>query len=158
MFYLTIGTMIEAPIERVFDYMSTPENDFEWQYGTLATATLPNTSDRMGVFFRSIGHLMGHRNLGTYEVIESTPNMKYRFKSLSGPLYLQTTYTFESVGGDTRVNISIRVGVVNFQYMKEQILGRRMKKQLRENLTVLKDLLEVRQYPSASGTNSPVSL
>ena len=147
--------MIEAPIERVFNYMSTPENDFQWQYGTLATATIPNRHNGTGIYFRSIGHLMGRRNLSTYEVIESSPNMKYGFRSLSGPLYVQTAYTFEMVGDGTKVNISIRVGVVQFFHMNERILGRRMKKQLKENLTVLKNLLEVKQFLSAPEMNSP---
>ena len=147
MFNLTINTRIEAPIKRVFAYMSTPENDFQWQYGTLETATIINHRNKMGIYFRSIGHLMGRRNLGTYKVVESSRNMKYRFKSISGPLYLQTTYTFDAVGDGTKVDISIQVGALNFFRMNERILERRMKQQLRENLTVLKDLLEVKQFP-----------
>jgi hypothetical protein len=141
--------MIEAPIKQVFDYMSTPENDFQWQYGTLATATITSRHNGMGVYFRSIGHLMGRRNLGTYEVIESNSNMRYRFKSISGPLYLQTTYTFETAGDGTKVEISIQIGVVNFPRMNERILGRRMQKQLRENLAVLRDILEAKHISSS---------
>jgi len=155
MFHLTTSTMIEAPIKRVFDYMSTPENDFQWQYGTLATASITNPQNQMGVYFRSIGHLMGHRNLGTYQVVESSKNMKYRIKSISGPLYLQTTYTFESVGNNTKIGISIRVGAINIFHMDERILGRRMKQQLKENLTALKAILEVKQFPLASETDVP---
>ena len=54
MFHLTIGTMIEAPIQRVFDYMSMPENDFQWQYGTLATATLPNDAHGWASSFEAL--------------------------------------------------------------------------------------------------------
>jgi len=157
MFNLTISTIVEAPIKRVFDYMSIPENDFQWQYGTLATATIGNRHNRMGVYFRSIGHLMGRRNLGTYEVIEYIANIQYKFKSLSGPLNLQTTYTFETVGIDTKVTISIQVGVVDFLHMNERILGIRMKQQLRENLAVLKDLLKRQEFlshPSIETVNS----
>ena len=149
MFNLTTSTTIKAPIERVFDYMSTPENDFQWQYGILATSTISNRENQMGVYFRSVGHLMGQRNLGTYEVIESSSNMKYRFKSISGPLHLQTTYVFKMVGDDTRVDISMRVGAVSFIHVKERILGRRMKKQLKENLAVLKGILEAGRISSA---------
>ena len=145
---LNISTTIGAPIKRVFDFMSTPENDVQWQHGTLAAATILNRDSERGVFFRSIGHLMGHRNLGTYEVIESRSNLKYRFKSISGPLYSQTTYTFKTAGDGTRVNISMRVGAVKFLqkllHTKEQVLGRRMKRELKENLTALKSLLEGR--------------
>ena len=92
MFNLSINTTIKAPIGRVFDYMCAPENDFRWQYGILATERITNHHNKMGVYLRSIGHLLGRRNLGTYQVIESISNRKYRFKSLSGPLYLNTVY------------------------------------------------------------------
>jgi len=145
MFNLTIGTIIDAPIERVFDYMSAPENDIQWQYGTLATATITNRLNRIGVYFRSIGHFLGRRNLGTYQVIESSSNRKYRFKSLSGPLHLHTAYTFGTIDGGTKVKISIHVGTINFFQINERVLEKRMKKQLRENLAALKALLEVKQ-------------
>ena len=157
MFNLTTSTVIEAPINSVFDYMSTPENDFQWQYGTLATASITNRRNQMGVYFRSIGHLMGQRNLGTYEVIESSANLKYRFKSISGPLHLQTTYAFKMVGDETKVDISIRVGAVKFIHVKERILGRRMKKQLKENLAVLKGILEAGRIPSSPEPLPPVN-
>jgi len=49
------------------------------------------------------------------------------------------------------------VSAVKFLQLNEQTLGRRMKKQLRENLAVLKDLLEVKQFhyePQNAGTMS----
>jgi len=144
MFNLTIGKIIEAPTQLVFDYMSTPENDFQWQYGTLATATITNRLNKMGVYFRSIGHFLGRRNLGTYQVIESNSNRKYRFKSLSGPLHLHTAYTFGATDGGTKVKISVHVGTMDFFQINERILENRMRKQLMENLTALKALLEVK--------------
>ena len=147
MFNLKIGTIIEAPIQSVYDYMSTPENDFQWQYGTLATATITNHLNKMGVYFRSIGHFLGRRNLGTYQVIESSSNRKYRFKSLSGPLHLHTAYTFGATDGGTKVKISVHVGTMDFFQINERILEKRMKKQLKENLASLKALLEVKQVP-----------
>jgi len=147
--------MIEAPIKRVFDYMSTPENDFQWQYGTLATSIISNRHNRMGIYFRSIGHLMGRRNLATYQVIESSKNMRYRFKSISGPLHLHTAYTFDTVGEGTKVKISIHVGTMNFFHINEQVLVRRMRQQLKENLTALKAPLEMKQAPTAPEMNLP---
>ena len=154
MFNLTTSTVIEAPINSVFDYMSTPENDFQWQYGTLATARLSKGISKIGTFFRSIGHLLGHRNLSTFEVTEYESNREYGFKSLSGPIHSQTLYTFEVADGGTRITISMRSHVVSFFQMNERIFGKKIKKQLRENLVLLKDLLEekvccIETYPLA---------
>ncbi len=155
MFNLTLSTMINVPVEYVFEYMSTPENDFQWQYGTLATSTISNRHNRMGVYFRSIGHFLGRRNMATYQVVESSKNMRYRFKSLSGPLHLHTAYTFDTVGESTKVKISIHVGTMNFFHMNEHILVGRMRQQLKENLTALKGLLEMKQAPIAPEMNLP---
>jgi len=155
MIHLEMSTMIYRPIKQVFDFVSTPENDFQWQYGTLATAKLSEGSSKKGTAFRSVGHLMGHRVQGTYEVIEYEPNREYGFKSLTGPLHSQTSYTFEKTEGGTKITMSTRAHVVNFFQMNERLLGKRIKKQLKENLTLLKSLLEEtisshETYPVAS--------
>ena len=142
MIHLEMSTMIYKPIQQVFDYVSTPENDVQWQYGTLATARLHKGVGKIGTFFRSIGHLMGHRIQSTFEVIEYEANSEYGFKSLSGPLHSQTSYTFKAADGGTRITVSTRAHVVDFFHMNEHLLGSKIKKQLKENLTLLKNLLE----------------
>jgi uncharacterized protein YndB with AHSA1/START domain len=142
MINLISSTLIERPVEQVFDFVSTPENDFQWQYGTLATARLPKGSGVMQTFFRSIGHLMGRRNLSTFEIIEFEPNKKYEFKSLSGPVHSRTSYTLENVNGGTRINISIQASAPDFLHITEELLWNTMKKQLEEDIARLKSILE----------------
>jgi len=140
--------MIYVPVKQVFDFLSTPENDFQWQYGTLATASLPKTSDAMQTFFRSIGHLMGRRNLSTFEVTDYELNEKYGFKSLSGPVHSRTSYILESVNGRTRVHIFIQASAPHFFHITERLLWRTMKIQLEENVAMLKTILEQNSTPS----------
>ena len=154
MIILDMSTMIDRPVEDVFDFMSAPENNFQWQYGTLATASLSEGVSSIGTFFRSIGHSMGQRNLSTFEVTEYEPNRKYAFRSLSGPFRLQTAYTFAIADNScTKINISIQADVVDFVPMDEDILEKKMRKQLEENLAGLKKLLEARQVLPAPGIN-----
>lgn len=148
MIHSDISTIIHRPVWQVFDFVSTPENDFQWQYGTLATASLSEGISKIGTFFRSIGHLLGRRVQGTFEVTEYELNRKYGFKSLSGPLHSQTSYTFEMADGGTRIHISTRARVVNLFHMDERILGKKIESQLKENLTKLKDLLEAKRILS----------
>ena len=145
MIHINSGTFIYQPIKRVFDFISTPENDFQWQYGTLASSRISEGATKVGTFFRSIGHLMGRRVQGTYEVTEYEPNRKYGFKSLSGPLLSHTSYTFELADGSTKVNISTRASAINLLLMEDSVLEKRMKKQLKDNLAMLKNILEARQ-------------
>jgi len=144
MINLNMSTLICLPIDQVFDFVSTPENDYQWQYGTLETAKLAEGINVVGTFFRSIGHLIGRRNLSTFEVVEYKLNSRYAFRSLSGPLHTQISYTFEKVEGCTRFNVSTRAHVVNFFMMNERSLGKKIKKQMKENLKMLKVLLETK--------------
>jgi hypothetical protein len=85
---------------------------------------------------------MGRRNLSTFEVTEYEPNMKYGFKSISGPLDSETAYVLEVADGGTKITISTQANVVDLFQVDECLLEKRMKKQLKENLGTLKDLLE----------------
>jgi hypothetical protein len=139
--------MIYLPINQVFDFVSRHENDFQWQYGTLATASLSDGFSDMGTLFRSIGHLMGRRNLSTFEVTEYEPNKRYGFKSRSGPFELQTRYVFEMKDRCTQIDISTQIKVVDFFRVDEGVLEKRLNKQLKENLAMLKDVLEIKRIP-----------
>ena len=147
-------TLIERPVQPVFDFVSTPENDFQWQYGTLASARISEGTSQRGTSFRSIGHLLGRRVQSTFQVTEYEPNKKYGFKSLSGPWQSHTSYTFGMDNGSTQIDISTQVTMINFFQVNKSVLEKNMKKQLKENLVMLKDLLEARQILPALDTNA----
>jgi hypothetical protein len=154
MINVNISTIIYRPVQQVFDFVSKPENDFQWQYGTLETARLSEGANHLRTIFRSISHLMGRRNLSTFEVAEYELNKKYSFKSLSGPLHSQTSFTFEIVNSGTQINVSIQASMTNLHQLHEGLVEKSLRKQLKENLALLKDLLETSQILPASETNS----
>lgn len=80
--------------------------------------------------------------------------MKYGFKSISGPLDSETAYVFEIADSGTKITISTQASVLDFFQVDEGILEKRMKKQLKENLGTLKDLLEERPMLPTSETAS----
>ena len=145
MINLNVSVGIRQPLQQVFDFVSTPENDVQWQYGTLASAGLSEGAANIGTFFRSIGHLMGRRVESTFEVTEYELNKKYGFRSLSGPIRSQTSYTFEVVKGITKINTSIQATVARLFQVDEGILEKGMREQLQENLAMLKGLLEAKR-------------
>lgn len=142
MINIRAGTLIYRPIKRVFEFISLSENDFQWQYGILASTQLADGQTKVGTAFRSVGHLLGYRSESTYEVTEYVPNSKYGFKSLSGPLQSFTSYTFSIAKGCTQVNLFIQANVINLLEYNEKILEKKLKKQIKENLEMLKNILE----------------
>src|SRR5512141_3333715 len=104
-----LNTNIYRPLHQVFRFVATPENDFQWQYGTLASHQMSEGEIGLGTVFRTLGHFMGQRMESVYEVTEFEPNKKYGFKSRSGPMDSHTLYTFEVMGGSTKINIFTRI-------------------------------------------------
>jgi len=137
-----LHTHIYRPLKQVFTFIATPENDFQWQYGTLASDQISEGEMGMGALFHTLGHFMGHRIESVYEVTEFEPNKRYGFKSLSGPIDSHTLYTFEVTKGSTRINISTQVSEGNLLKPGDVNVEKKVKKQYRENLALLKDVLE----------------
>jgi len=136
------NTLICQPIKRVFEFVSTPENDFQWQYGTLASTRLPGNIIGPGACFQSVGNFMGQRVQTTFEVTEYEPSVRYGFKSLSGPLQSFTSFTFDISKGYTVVKLLMQANIVNMMELSENVLEKKMKRQLKENLAMLKNILE----------------
>jgi hypothetical protein len=136
------NTLICQPIKRVFEFVSTPENDFQWQYGTLASTRLPGKVNGLGACFQSVGNFLGQRVQTTFEVTEYEPTTRYGFKSLSGPLQSITSFTFDINKGYTMVKLLMQANITNMVELSENVLEKKMKRQLKENLAMLKNILE----------------
>jgi len=127
---------------QVFDFVSSTANDFEWQYGTLASGQISTGPAAVGTSFRTVGHLMGRRMHRTFEITEYEAGSRFGFKSLSGPLESHTVYRLRASQGSTRVDVSTQAVPVDGLQVRERDLERHMQKELKEDLAMLKSLLE----------------
>jgi hypothetical protein len=147
MINIASNILIYRSPRRVFDFISSSANDFEWQYGTLAAGQVSEGAKRVGVSFRTVGHLMGQRMTGTFEVTEFDMDRQYGFKSLSGPLDLHTRFTLEGFIGGTRVNVVTQASPTGALQASDRSVQEYMQKQLTEDLALMKTLLEEREVP-----------
>lgn len=137
-----LNTLIYRPLTRVFMFVATPENDFQWQYGTLVSTQISGGEIRLGTLFHAVGHMLGRRIETTYEVTAFELNRKYGFKSVSGPVDSHTLYTFEVIKAATRISLSTETNPGDLFKPEDGIVVKRFKKECRENLAMLKSVLE----------------
>lgn len=142
MIHFDVGTHIYRPLTQVFAFVATPENDFQWQYGTLTSTQISGGEIGIGTVFRAVGHLLGRRMETEYQITVFELNKKYGFQSVSGPVDSSALYTFEMDKGGTRINLSTRVSSTDLFKPNETIVGKKFKKQSKENLAMLKSVLE----------------
>ena len=145
MISINLNTLISRPVREVFDFITAPENNSQWQYGSLVSVKMSPREMRVGTIFSSFGHFMGRRIQSEFEVTEFETNKNYGFETISGPVQLQTTYNFESVACGTIVTVSSLINPGGFFKLVDPIVARVAKKQFKENLTRLKELLESRR-------------
>jgi uncharacterized protein YndB with AHSA1/START domain len=146
MITINMSSLILRPVSDVFVFVSTPENNSQWQYGSMESSQISEGSVAVGTKFSSFGHFMGRRIQTTFEVTELEANKTYGFKTISGPIQLQTSYKFESVSHGTNLTILTRVSPGGFFKLVDPIVGMVAKKQFEENVSKLKELLEAREF------------
>ena len=137
--------LILRPVWEVFDFITTLENNSQWQYGSLISMKTSDGDMQVGTVFGSFGHFMGRRIQSDFEVTEFEANKSYGFETISGPIQLQTSYSFEAVNRGTNVIVSSLINPGGFFKLLDPIVARATKKQFKENLARLKELLETRE-------------
>jgi len=145
MISINLNVLILRPVRDVFDFITNPANNSKWQYGSLESAQISDGGIRVGTVFSSFGHFMGRRIQSDFEVTEFETNKRYDFETISGPIQLQTSYNFEAVDCSTVVVVSSLINPGGFFKLMDPIVARVARKQFKENLTMLKELLETRE-------------
>lgn len=145
MISINISTLILRPVWDVFDFITTLENNVQWQYGSLASVQISGGRMAVGTVFSGFGHFIGRRIQSNFEVTEFEANTGYGFETISGPIQLQTSYSFEPVDNGTIVTISSMINPGGFFKLLDPIVARAATKQFKENLVRVKELLEARE-------------
>jgi len=145
MISIKLNMLILRPVWEVFNFIATPENNSQWQYGSLISMKTSAGDMQVGTVFSSFGHFMGRRIQSNFEVTEFEANKSYGFETISGPIQLQTSYGFEALSLGTNVIVSSLINPGGLFNLVDSVVARVTKKQFRENLTMLKELLETRE-------------
>jgi hypothetical protein len=132
----------------VFDYITSPANDLQWKYGTLASSSAKNESPRQGATFQTMGHFAGRRTQNTFQITNFEADHLYGFITLAGPLHLQTLYTLRPANGCTRVKVLTRARSDGDFGVALGALQRYMRQQLQDDLALLKAILEMAPLPA----------
>jgi hypothetical protein len=142
MIHFSRNTHIYRPLQQVFAFVASPENDFQWQYGTFNSVQVSEGELGLGTLFRTVGHFMGRRIESIFEVTEFDLNQRYGFKSCSGPVDVYTLYTFEALQNGTKLLITIQINPGDLFKVENVAAEKKVKKQYDENLALLKSVLE----------------
>ncbi len=140
--------VIDQPVDKVFNYVSNPANLPEWQGPPTEIRDLQQTTPgqlREGDRFTTVLQFLGRRYETPTEVSAYEPNRRLSYRGTGGPVPTQITFILEEVSGGTRFTHSQEVETGGFFGLAESIFEIEAKRQLRNDLQTLKDLMQANE-------------
>ena len=135
-------------MEKVFNYVSNPVNLPEWQGPPREIRELQQTTPgrlREGDRFTTVLQFLGRRYETPTEVSAYEPNRRLSYRGTGGPVPTQMTFIFAEVPGGTRFTHRQEAEPGGFFGLAESLFEIEAKRQLRNDLQTLKDLLEANE-------------
>ncbi|HKJ38433.1 MAG TPA: SRPBCC family protein, partial [Anaerolineales bacterium] len=96
----------------------------------------------VGTKFKSTGEMMGRRIEGEMEITAYEPDTKCGFQVNAGPMQINITLSFKTVGTGTKVSLNAQGNPAGFFKIAEGMMTGRVKSMMEENLARLKSQLE----------------
>lgn len=137
------SVLINQPIEKVFEFVTTPENDAQWMIGVESRDHTPGEPPGVGSTSQSEIRFLGVSVRVTWEVTEYEPPTKIGVKTIEGPVSVEAEYSFEAVGtGQTKVTVHGEADVGGLFKLAEPLVERMAQRQWEASFENLKDVLE----------------
>ena len=134
--------VINRPVGEVFEYVSNPENNPQYESAVIEAKKTSAGPMSVGSTWREVRQFMGRRIESINEVTEYQPNKKIAFKTKSGPIPAEGSYTFEAVDGKTKLTVIGQGETGGFFKIADPLVARMVKRDLETASANLKDLLE----------------
>jgi uncharacterized membrane protein len=137
------STTIDQPVDRVFEYVSTPENDPTWVPTSLRHEMLSPAPMRVGSITEEDVWFLGRRMRYAWEITQYEPPSTFALRSISGPIPATIGVLLESlVGAHTKVILVAEVHLRGVYKPMEVVMRWVAREQFGTQLRTLKNLLE----------------
>jgi uncharacterized membrane protein len=134
---------IDQPVDRVFEYVTTPENDPTWVPASLSHEMLSPAPMRVGSITEEDVWFLGRRMRYAWEITYYEPPSTFALRSVSGPIPATIRVLLESLDGVRTKVILIGELQMRGTYKPMEVVMRQVaRRQFGTQLRTLKNLLE----------------
>ncbi len=138
---------IDQPVDRVFKYVSTPENDPTWVPASLRHEMLSPPPMRVGSITEEDVWFLGRRMRYAWEIIQYEPPTDFALRSVSGPIPATIRVLLESLdGARTRDILLVEVHLRGIYKPMELVMKGVARRRFETQLRTLKNLLESQAF------------
>ena len=133
--------VINKPVNEVFAYVTAAGN-YQKINPEVIELVEQGPRNTVGSSFTEVRKFMGQQMRTTMEVTVFEPNLKWVGKVIKGPVFYETTITYEASDGGTKYTTKISGEPKGFFKIAENLVASQLEKTLADSNQRLKDLLE----------------
>jgi uncharacterized membrane protein len=138
---------IDQPVDRVFEYVSTPDNDPMWVPASLRHEMLSPPPMRVGSITEEDVWFLGRRMRYAWEITPYEPPTVFALRSVSGPMPATIRVLLESLdGARTKVILVAEVRLRGVCKPMELVMKGVARRRFETQLRTLKNLLESQAF------------
>ncbi|MGY1606863.1 MULTISPECIES: SRPBCC family protein [unclassified Geodermatophilus] len=141
---VAVEAVIPHPREVVASYAGDPSNAPQWYANIVSVNWQTPPPVAVGSRMDFEARFLGRRLSYTYEVVELEPGDRLVMRTADGPFPMETTYTWESVPGGTRMRLRNRGAPSGFAKIGARVMARAMEGAMRKDLARLAERLRYR--------------
>ncbi len=142
---------IEQPPEKVFAFVTTPENDHLWVSTAVERRREPPGAIHVGSRIRAVDKFLGRRIESVFEITEHEPDARSSIR-LEEPIRARGTYIIEPLNGRTLFRWILEadpgLGGLYLGRVTDPFVTILFRRRLRFDLRRLRDVLEQNLQPS----------
>jgi carbon monoxide dehydrogenase subunit G len=142
MINLDFGVLIDRPMKDVFNFVSNPNNMSKWNSAVVSLEQVSSGAVGVGSKFKTVGEMMGRRIEGEMQITAYEPDTKCGFQVNAGPMQVNLTLSFKTVGTGTKVSLNAQGNPGGIFKLAEGVMTGQIKSMMEGNLARLKDALE----------------
>lgn len=134
---------IDCPRDRVSTYAADPDHAPEWYVNIMSAEWQTPKPLRIGSKVAFKAQFLGKQLSYVYEIAQYVPGQMLKMKTADGPFPMETTYTWETVGGSsTRMTLRNKGNPSGFSMLFAPFMSLMMKRANNKDLKRIKHILE----------------
>ncbi len=142
MINLDFSALIDRPVSDVFAFVSNPNNMSKWNSAVVSIQQVTPGEVGIGTKFKTIGEAMGRKLEGELQVQAYEPDTKCGFQLQAGPMQMNLTMLFKTVGTGTKLSLNVQGNPAGVFKLAEGVMTGQVKSLMESNFTRLKSVLE----------------
>ncbi len=142
MINLELSTLVDRPLEDVFNFLSNPLNVPKWQAMIASIEQVTPGPNAVGSKYNVHAEMLGRHIDGLMEITAYEPPTKFAFTNQAGPMQVNVIVTLKPVGTGAKITLNAQGNPGGVFKLAEGALTHQIKSQMETNLAKLKSVLE----------------